>query len=62
MKLKMSGALAAVMILAGATVVVAQGSTTMQKSAPAAKPPAAGSFDKALLTPRRAERQSAGNL
>jgi peptidyl-prolyl cis-trans isomerase A (cyclophilin A) len=47
MKLKMSGVLAALMILAGAAVVLAQGSTTMQKSAPAAS----GSFDKALLTP-----------
>jgi peptidyl-prolyl cis-trans isomerase A (cyclophilin A) len=50
MKLKSSGALAAVIILAGATVVLAQGSTTMQRSAP--KPAAAsGPFDKALLTP-----------
>jgi peptidyl-prolyl cis-trans isomerase A (cyclophilin A) len=48
MKLKMSGVLAALIILAGATVALAQGSTTMQKTAPAA---AAGPFDKALLTP-----------
>jgi peptidyl-prolyl cis-trans isomerase A (cyclophilin A) len=46
MKLKLSGVLAALIILAGATVVLAQGGS-MQKSAPAA----GGSFDKALLTP-----------
>jgi peptidyl-prolyl cis-trans isomerase A (cyclophilin A) len=46
MKLKMSGVLAALIILVGATVVLAQGGT-MQKSAPAT----GGTFDKALLTP-----------
>jgi peptidyl-prolyl cis-trans isomerase A (cyclophilin A) len=46
MKLKMSGMLAALIILAGATVALAQGGATMQKSAPAA-----GAYDKALLTP-----------
>lgn len=47
MKLKMSGVLAAAIIFGAATVVLAQGSTTMQKTAPAAS----ASFDKALLTP-----------
>jgi peptidyl-prolyl cis-trans isomerase A (cyclophilin A) len=47
MKLKMSGVYAALIMLAGATVVLAQGSTTMKRSAPATS----GSFDKALLTP-----------
>ena len=46
MKLKMSGMLAALIILAGATVALAQGGASTQKAAPAA-----GSFDKALLTP-----------
>lgn len=51
MKLKMSGILAALIILAGATVAFAQGGASMQKTAPAAKPPAAAAYDKALLTP-----------
>jgi peptidyl-prolyl cis-trans isomerase A (cyclophilin A) len=39
--------------MAAATVVLAQGGATTQKSAPAAKPPASasGPYDKALLTP-----------
>src|SRR5579864_6736786 len=53
MKSKMSGVLAALIILAGATVALAQGGASTQKSAPPSKPPAArsGPFDKALLTP-----------
>ncbi len=46
MKSKMSGMLAALIILTGATVALAQGGASMQKT-----PAAAGSFDKALLTP-----------
>lgn len=52
MKLKISGALAALIILAGATVALAQGGASTQKTARAAKPAAStGPFDKALLTP-----------
>ena len=51
MKSKWDGLLAAGIILAAATVVLAQGGTTGQKPAPAAKPNASGSYDKALLTP-----------
>jgi peptidyl-prolyl cis-trans isomerase A (cyclophilin A) len=53
MKSKWNGLLAAGIILATGTVVLAQGGATGQKSAPASKPPArtASSYDKALLTP-----------
>jgi peptidyl-prolyl cis-trans isomerase A (cyclophilin A) len=53
MKLRMSGALAAVVFIAAGAVASAQGGGTTQKSAPASKPPAgaSSSYDKALLTP-----------
>jgi cyclophilin family peptidyl-prolyl cis-trans isomerase len=47
MKSRLNMLFAAALIFGATTVVLAQGSTTMQKSAPAAS----ASFDKALLTP-----------
>jgi len=51
MKLKITGVLVALIVLVGSAVAFAQGGASTQKTAPAAKPPAAGAYDKALLTP-----------